>query len=581
MKYTGIKKGCFIDRPNRFIAHVEIDGEKETVHVKNTGRCRELLLPGVEVYVQRGDTPGRKTKWDLISVRKGDRIVNIDSQLPNQLVKEWLLLSGLFPADAKMKQEVSYQTSRFDLYVEYEDRKIFIEVKGVTLEDRDMVSFPDAPSERAVKHVKELCNAVKDGYEAYVLFVVQMSGVRYFTPNAEIQPTFCQALREARQAGVQILAYECEVQPEQVWITKPIPVVLEEPQLYEIVNPLVEWYRVNARKLPWREHINAYHTWVSEIMLQQTRVEAVKPFYHRFLEALPTVADLAAAHEDELLKLWEGLGYYNRVRNMQQAAVQIMEQYDGNIPHAYEEIRSLKGIGSYTAGAISSIAYGIPKPAVDGNVLRVVSRILGSDEDITKASVKAHIENALEEIIPIESPGDFNQGLIELGALICIPNGAPRCSECPAAFVCRAKREGRQSELPVKKKKKARSIEQRTVLLFLDGENLAIKKRPEKGLLAGLYEFPNILGHLSMEEVKAYAERIGLKPIYVKELPEATHIFSHIEWQMKGYAIRVDELAKSDRSDMLFIHPEEISNRYAIPSAFEAYTPFTTLHPRR
>lgn len=577
MKYERMKEGRFIKRPNRFIAHVEIDGKEEIVHVKNTGRCAELLVPGARVYLQETDNPERKTRWDLISVEKGNRMINMDSQIPNALVCEYIRQGKLFPDVKLVRPETTYGNSRFDIYVEYEDKKAFIEVKGVTLEQDDVVSFPDAPSERAIKHVEELVKAKKEGYEAYVFFVIQMSDVHYFTPNREKHLAFAEALTKASESGVKVLAYECQVTSDQIEITKPVPVVLEYPELYEMRRPIVEWFRKEKRMLPWREHVNAYRVWVSEIMLQQTRVEAVKPFFHRFMEELPTIKDLAEAPEDKLLKLWEGLGYYNRVRNMQKAAQQIMEQYDGEFPREYEKILELAGIGSYTAGAISSFAFLIPKPAVDGNVLRVMSRILGSRDDIAKSSVKTRAEKLLEQVIPEEAPSDFNQGLIELGAIVCVPNGEPKCDICPVAHLCRAKKEGIQMELPVKKKAKERRIEERTVLVFQDGDAVAIRKRPKKGLLAGLYEFPNVEGHLSMDEVVAYSKSIGLTPVFVKELPVAKHIFSHVEWHMTGYAVKVDELEKNCKEEMLFASPQEIQENHSMPAAFEGYTSYVNI----
>ena len=357
-----------------------------------------------------------------------------------------------------------------------------------------------------------------------------------------------------------------------------------EPQktgeLADIVTPLTDWYRKNKRDLPWRHNPDAYRVWVSEIMLQQTRVEAVKGYYDRFLKAFPTVKDLAEAQEDKLLKLWEGLGYYNRVRNMQKAAQQIMVDYHGIFPDTYEEILKLKGIGNYTAGAISAFAYGIPKPAVDGNVLRVISRITGSYEDIMKQSVRKKIETALEGIIPENAASDFNQGLIELGAIVCVPNGEPKCEECPVKEMCVAHKEDLTAEIPVKKKAKARKIEDRTVLIFKDDDKIAIRKRPAKGLLAGLYEFPNLDGHLSMDEVTEYSKNIGLMPVRVQKLPEAKHIFSHIEWHMTGYEVIVDELEKTNEKGFLFIHPEQIKKEYSIPSAFEKYTVYAGIERR-
>lgn len=574
MEYQRIQIGTFLERPNRFIAYIEINGKKETVHVKNTGRCAELLVPGARVFVQESDNPDRKTRWDLIGVKKGERLINMDSQVPNKVVKEWLEEGNLIQGSTLIKPEYTYGNSRFDLYVEALDRKIFIEVKGVTLEEDGVVRFPDAPSDRAVKHVEELAKAVRSGYEAYVFFVVQMSDVRYFTPNMDTHPAFGQALVKAAKEGVRMIAYDCSVTENSIVLRKEVPVMLENPVLYEMSEPLVSWFRENKRDLPWRKDPDAYRVWVSEIMLQQTRVEAVKPFYHRFLQALPTVKDLAEAKEDTLLKLWEGLGYYNRVRNMQKAAQQVMVDFHGEFPSTYEEILSLKGIGNYTAGAIGAFAYGIPKPAVDGNVLRVISRILASDEDIMKQSVRRKIEEQLEAVIPKDAASDFNQGLIELGAIVCVPNGAPKCQECPVIHLCKAHAEGRETELPVKTKQKARKIEERTVFIFRDGEMAAIRKRPAKGLLAGLYELPNIEGHLSLDEAVAYSKEIGLSPIRVKELGDAKHIFSHVEWRMKGYLIRVDELLKSCKEDMLFIHPEEVQEKYPIPSAFERYTDY-------
>ena len=571
MKYERIVKGKFLERPNRFIAYVDIDGQKETVHVKNTGRCKELLRPGAVVYLQEFDPSARKTKWDLIAVEKKGRIINMDSQIPNKVVKEWLESGGLFRKVTKIQPEYTYGDSRVDLYVEADGKKVLIEVKGVTLEEEGRVRFPDAPSERAVKHVEELKRAVGEGYEAYIFFVIQMKDVRYFTPNMDTHPAFGEALREAALAGVHVIAYDCRVDCDHITLADEVKVVLEEPELYEIAEPVVGWFRQNKRDLPWRKDQDPYHVWVSEIMLQQTRVEAVKPYYERFLKELPRVKDLAEAKEDTLLKLWEGLGYYNRVRNMQKAAQQIMVDFHGEFPNTYEEILSLKGIGNYTAGAISAFAFGLPKPAVDGNVLRVVSRITGSREDIMKQSVRKAMERALEQVIPEDAASDFGQGLIELGAIVCVPNGEPKCAECPATFACVARKQGLTAEIPVKKKAKARRIEKRTVLIFKDGEKLAIRKRPGKGLLAGLYEFPNEEGKLTQKEVTAYSKEIGLMPVRVKKLESAKHIFSHVEWHMTGYEVIVDELEKTNKKEFLFIHPEEIGQRYPLPSAFETY----------
>lgn len=571
MKYERISKGVFLERPNRFIAYAELAGKKEVIHVKNTGRCAELLRPGAPIYVQESENPARKTKWDLIGVEKGSRMINMDSQVPNQVVKEWVEAGNLKPDIRLVRPETTYGNSRFDLYVETGNSRAFIEVKGVTLEENGVVRFPDAPSDRAVKHLQELEKAVREGYEAYVFFVIQMKGVRYFTPNMDTHPAFCQALKSAKAAGVRLLAYDCRVSGDEIQIADPVPVVLESPRLKELSGSIAVWYRENRRDLPWRNTTDAYRIWVSEIMLQQTRVEAVKRYYERFLEALPTVRELAEVPEDRLMKLWEGLGYYNRVRNMQKAARQVMEEYGGEFPHTYDTIRSLAGIGNYTAGAVSSFAYGIPKPAVDGNVLRVLSRILASEEDIMKASVRSWMERAVEEVIPEQEASDFNQGLIELGALVCVPGGEPKCGLCPAAELCLAREKGIQTALPVKTKAKARRIEKRTVLIFRDSEGVAIRKRPSKGLLAGLYELPNVEGHLTRKEAADYGKSIGLTPVHVRKLEAAKHIFSHVEWHMVGYELLVDALEKNCGEEMIFAKRDELETVYSIPSAFEAY----------
>lgn len=572
MRYERIEKAVFLERPNRFIAYVEREGEKETIHVKNTGRCAELLVPGAQVYIQRSVNPERKTKWDLIGVEKGERMINMDSQIPNRVVEEWIRDGNLVEGATLIRPETTFGSSRFDLYVEAEGRRIFIEVKGVTLEENGVCRFPDAPSERAVKHLEELERAEREGYETYVFFVIQMKGVKYFTPNTDTHPAFAKALRKAAKNGVRVLAYDCVVTGDSIRIDSPVRVVLGDPILAEAAEPVVDWFRENKRDLPWRRRMNAYQVWISEIMLQQTRVEAVKPYYERFLRELPDVEALAAVPEDRLLKLWEGLGYYSRARNLKKAAIQIMDEFGGKFPETYDEIRSLQGVGSYTAGAVSSFVYGLPKAAVDGNVFRVVTRLLADPDDITKAGTRKKIEDLIGEAIPRECPGDFNQGLIELGAIICLPNGAPKCGECPLNSICRACAQGTQLEFPVKKKAKARRVEKRTVFLFCDSSSVAIRKRPDEGLLAGLYEFPNVEGYLDQKEVIEYAKTLGLAPIRVKQLGNAKHIFSHVEWHMRGYEILVDELEKSMTGDVIFAGRRDLEEKYPMPSAFEAFT---------
>lgn len=356
--------------------------------------------------------------------------------------------------------------------------------------------------------------------------------------------------------------------------------MLKNYPIKQLVQPLLEWYPHHARVLPWREDPAPYRVWVSEIMLQQTRVEAVKPYFERFIQALPDIASLAACPEERLLKLWEGLGYYNRVRNMQAAANTVMQEYDGRLPADYEELQRLKGIGHYTAGAIASIAYGIPVPAVDGNVLRILMRVSEDDADIMKQSVKTETERLLQPVIPKEHAGMFTQAMMELGATICVPNGEPKCTECPWQPFCLACRHGSYGHLPHKGKARPRKIEEKTVLLIRDGEKVLLHRRPRRGLLAGMYEFPNLEGHLTREEVTRYVESMELLPLKVEPLEDARHIFSHIEWQMTGYMIRVAQLDDLDgqKEGYVFAEAEVSEEKYAIPSAFARYTRYMNIH---
>jgi len=571
MKYHNIVQGRFLSRPNRFIAYVEMNGEREKVHVKNTGRCEELLRENARVYLEKGENPGRTTAYDLVAVEKDGRLVNIDSNAPNKVVEEWLREKRLFPDLTVIRPETVYRNSRFDFYLETETgRRIFMEVKGVTLEKDNQAAFPDAPSERAVKHVEELMLARQEGYEAWILFVIQMKGPEAFSPNKEAQPAFEEVLRKARRAGVRILAYDCEVGKDSLMLREEVPVILSP--LDRIAGPLLAWYDRGRRILPWRESPTPYHVWISEIMLQQTRVEAVKPYYDRFMKELPDIRSLAGIGEEKLLKLWEGLGYYNRARNLKKAAEKIVIDYDGQMPGEYEALIGLPGIGSYTAGAVSSIAFGNPVPAVDGNVLRILSRLRMDGRDILDSRVKKEIEEELAEVMPQDRPGDFNQALMELGAVVCVPNGAPKCGNCPWEAFCEARRADRISEFPYKKPKKPRGIEEKTILVIRDEDKVALRKRADKGLLAGMYEFPSMEGTQTKERVLAYLKTLGVAPIRIERLPSSKHIFTHKEWHMTGYAVRVDELERMrPKGELLFVTPDEIAGNYPIPSAFAVY----------
>lgn len=335
-------------------------------------------------------------------------------------------------------------------------------------------------------------------------------------------------------------------------------------ELRQLPIPLLVWYRENARILPWRSDPTPYHVWVSEIMLQQTRVAAVLDYYRRFLETAPDVSTLAALPQDRLMKLWQGLGYYSRARNLQKAAKQVTEDHGGVFPNTYESIRTLAGVGDYTAGAISSIAFGLPVPAVDGNVLRVIARIAGDCGDITTPAMKKKVTAALAGVIPLDAPGDFNQALMELGATVCLPNGAPLCERCPAAPFCRAFQEGRTGELPVKAAKKARRVEERTVYLLFHGDRVALRRRPERGLLAGLWEYPNELA-----DGTDWPERWGLTSLLTRA-GTGKHIFTHIEWHMTALA---GELDNADLPEgWVWAGREELVDTYAVPNAFQSFS---------
>ncbi len=332
--------------------------------------------------------------------------------------------------------------------------------------------------------------------------------------------------------------------------------------------PLLDWFEQHARVLPWRENRDPYRVWVSEIMLQQTRVEAVRGYFTRFMEVFPTVDALAAASEDTYLKLWEGLGYYSRVRNLHKAAVRVCEEYGGVVPRDYDTLCTLPGIGDYTAGAVASIAGGQRVPAVDGNVLRVVSRLNADERSVTDPKVKADLRAQVAAILP-DDPGAFNQALMELGALVCVPNGAPQCGNCPVLHLCAGAHTGIAARLPVKALKKARTIAPRTVFVLRWQDKVALRRRPERGLLAKLWEFLGTDGTLPPAEARAFLGEHGLKVAQMRAMQPAKHIFTHVEWHMTGYY--VDLAAPPDDPSLVLVTPDALRADYALPSAFRAF----------
>ena len=361
------------------------------------------------------------------------------------------------------------------------------------------------------------------------------------------------------------------------------------PDMNTIMNKIIRWYRENRRSLPWRDNPTPYTTWIAEIMLQQTRIEAVIPYYHRFLHELPDIPSLAKVPEDRLLKLWEGLGYYSRARNLKKAAGLVVQQHGGMLPASVAELKKLPGIGDYTAGSIASIAFGLPEPAVDGNVLRVISRLLASSEDIMLPATRKRVTELLREHYPAgEDAGLLTEGLMELGETVCLPNAAPRCESCPVASLCLAHRVGNELNYPVKAEAKERRIENRTILLLRQGDRFAIRKRPAKGLLAGLWEFPGLDGHLDEETVARMFPQAAVRPA-----GKSKHIFTHVEWHMLGYLVSLSEgeaipagcglmqivsLSEGESpesslssDDIVWKTPEEINASYSLPTAFRYY----------
>lgn len=336
--------------------------------------------------------------------------------------------------------------------------------------------------------------------------------------------------------------------------------------LHKLPEVLLPWFDKNKRDLPWRQDKEPYHVWLSEIMLQQTRVEAVKGYYTRFLRTLPTIADLANADDDLLHKLWEGLGYYSRVRNLKKAAQTVMAAHDGIFPKTHRQILELPGIGPYTAGAIASICYELPAPAVDGNVLRVISRICNEDTPIDRPVYKKSVENRLSEVYPARA-GDFTQALMELGATVCGPNQAPRCEECPCRDFCKAYAAGTADQLPVKSPRKGKREEEKTVFILSCGDYYALQKRPDTGLLAGLWEFPNVSGKLDMDCGLQQVEAWGLRPRQLLRQINRQHIFTHIRWEMNGLYIEVGETG----GDFIWLSAEEIRRQAALPTAFRQF----------
>ena len=343
---------------------------------------------------------------------------------------------------------------------------------------------------------------------------------------------------------------------------------MKSNRLSLIVQPLLDWFSTHARDLPWRRDREPYHVWLSEIMLQQTRVEAVKGYYARFLQAAPDVFALAALPEDRLLKLWEGLGYYNRARNLQKCARLLAEQ-GGRFPETKAGLLALPGVGDYTAGAIASICFEQPAAAVDGNVLRVCARLLDDSTPVDDPALKKRLAADLSAVYPAGRCGDFTQALMELGATVCLPNGEPKCAACPVRAFCLAAAHGTALSLPVKKPKKPRREEARTVFLLRCGDRLAVRRRADRGLLAGLWELPNTEGVLSEREAGVYLSGKDLGDVRLRAVQEGEHVFTHIRWTMRCYTVETSAMPPC----FVWITPEELAGEVSLPTAFRQFVP--------
>lgn len=339
-----------------------------------------------------------------------------------------------------------------------------------------------------------------------------------------------------------------------------------ESILQNLPGALLPWYEKNKRRLPWRQDRDPYHVWLSEIMLQQTRVEAVKGYYSHFLQQLPTIQSLANCDDDKLHKLWEGLGYYSRVRNLKKAARLIVEKYEGRFPREHSLVLALPGIGEYTAGAICSICFDQPTPAVDGNVLRVLSRILNDPTPIDTPSQKKYLTQALERIYPPQA-GAFTQALMELGATVCGPNRAPDCDACPCRKFCRARDAGTAQSLPVKSPKKERRREGRTVFILHCEGRYALTKRPDKGLLAGLWQFPDMPGILEPEQAVEALAGMGLSVADITLQRELSHIFTHVQWDMRGFYVNI----RAPGGEFCWVEAERLVSDCALPTAYRQF----------
>lgn len=352
--------------------------------------------------------------------------------------------------------------------------------------------------------------------------------------------------------------------------------ILQSFDIHGFQKSLIEWYQDNKRDLPWRYDQDPYKVWVSEVMLQQTQVDTVIPYFQQFMSKYPTVHDLAYADEQDVLKTWEGLGYYSRARNLQNAVREVVASYGGEVPDDPKKLGSLKGVGPYTKGAILSIAFDQPQPAVDGNVMRVLSRVLKIDDDIAQPKVKKQFERYAGELISHEDPSSFNQGIMELGALVCTPK-EPMCMFCPVQEYCRAFQDGMEQDLPVKSKGKKQKKVNYTVLLIRNAKDeYLIEKRPNDGLLANMWQFPMV----PVDEIgKDHAENwfqleYGIDVELLSKQGNLKHVFSHIIWQLEIVRARTKSDQTADER-LQFVHRDDL-DQYPFPVSHQKMMSYLT-----
>lgn len=449
-----------------------------------------------------------------------------------------------------------------DLYqVAYEEAREETGVEKLYPVSRNIISVESLPVEEHMKNGKRVEG--HDHYNVTFGFICSEKEQLKIKPdeNSDVNWIHIERLDQYCTEEEMIPIYEDNIHHIQY-------LMAEKSRIYKgLPERLLNWYEKNARSLPWRQDQDTYHIWLSEIMLQQTRVDTVIDYYHRFLEAFPTVYDLANADIERVLKLWEGLGYYSRARNLHKTAKIIVEKYEGEFPRNHKELLALPGIGGYTAGAIASISFNLPIAAVDGNVLRVISRITEDYRCIDHENTKKEIGKNLEEVYPKDRCGDFTQSLMELGATICLPNGSPLCHQCPVRAICMANKNGTQEFLPVRKEKTVRKEQQKTLFVFNAQGKIALQRREEKGVLEGMWELPNREGTLDHREVASYVEQLGILDYKVENPKRGQHIFTHIKWEMVCYYIYCEEPFGS----FIWADAEALEKEYSIPTAFKKF----------